>query len=408
MFVSQYVFGARPLLDYMQTFYPGGLQDLHLTESVQAVSLALFSNEFFSSSIIQAARKKYGYALSLTNKALRSARTATNDTMLLTVLLLDLFEGLSKKDHNSSLESETKHIDGAIALVRLRGDEQFHDPIGLRMFVQLSLNVLIRCLQWEVEVSADLISLRIYAAQFVDARDTKWSCSNVMIQYAELRNAMRIGKWSDGEIIRFATVLDTELINICTNMPSDWQFSTIPTPVQLANAFGDFIHVYSSPDICKTWNTIRIVRILLHEVIQEYCRRLLTKTSLSPTLGTHHQIKDCATTILSLLSDICASVLQYTECSQDFRSQVPKNSRNSSQNHPNQNRAGAHGLIFPLYIAASSSVCPNDMREWIIGRLGHIGSVAVIPLAIVVKEMVERGERGNPWVIAAMSRCLSF
>jgi hypothetical protein len=28
MFVSQYVFGTSPLLDYMQTFYPGGLQDV--------------------------------------------------------------------------------------------------------------------------------------------------------------------------------------------------------------------------------------------------------------------------------------------------------------------------------------------------------------------------------------------
>jgi hypothetical protein len=96
------------------------------------------------------------------------------DTMPLTVILLDLSESLANNDQNSPLKSEMKHVDGALALVRLRGNEQFNDPINLRMFLQLGLNILVRCLQREVEITSELIAPRSIAAQSVDTKDPKW------------------------------------------------------------------------------------------------------------------------------------------------------------------------------------------------------------------------------------------
>lgn len=328
--------------------------------------------------------------------------------MLLTVLLLDLFESLAGKDQNSLLKSEAKHIDGAIALVKLRGKEQFHDPIGIRMFLQLSINVMTRCLYHEVEMLPELVCLRDYAAQFIDATDPKWRFPNVMIQYAKLRAMIRTGEWSDDRIGRFGTELDGDLLSICNSMPSDWQFLAITPSVQSAHTFEGSIHVYPSHNVCKSWNTIRVVRILLNEIIQGSCQRLLTSTSFSPNPDTPYQIKDCINTILSMSSDICAAVPQYMDCSLDFRAQVPKDGQFSTQDRTAYDRAGALGLIFPLYVAASSSVCPEHMREWIIGRLHMIGSQMGIPQALFVKGMVEKRERGNPWAIAAMVRCLSF
>jgi hypothetical protein len=267
MFISQYVFGTSPFLDYMQTFYPSGLQDVHLAETVRAVSLAFLSNEVVSTSILLAARKKYGRALSLTNKALRSAESATKDTTLLTVLLLDLFESLANKSQKPSLESESKHIDGAITLVKLRGNEQFNDSIGLRMFLQLSRNVVINCLWREVEVPPELIFLRSSAAEFVDSSDSKWRFSNTMIQYAKLRAAMRTGELSDDETILFARQIDSELIDIYGIIPPDWQASTTNTETPSTTAPKDYFHVYRSHNTYKAWNVLRIVRILLNEVI---------------------------------------------------------------------------------------------------------------------------------------------
>lgn len=388
MFLSQYVFGTSPLLGYMQTFYPAGLGDVHLAESVKAVYLAFFSTEVVSPSTLQVARKTYGHALSLTNKALQSSESATKDTMLLTVLLLDLFECLANNGQNSSIEFEMKHIDGALALVRLRGHEQFRGSIGLRMFLQLSRNVFIRCLHREVEVPSELMALRSVAAQFVDTRDPKWRFSNAMIEYARLRGALRIREWSDDENIRFAREIDNYLVDIYTSVTPDRESQPANTNDPLCKMRGNGIHLDSSHNIHKTWNSLWLVRILLHDAILECNQRQLLNETRQSILITE-QIEASTKTILSLSSEICSSVSKYM---------------NSSNAPPH--RAVAHTLIFPLYVAASSSVCPHDMRKWIIGRLAEIGSNLAIPQAVVAKEKIERREGGNPWNIVAMLRGL--
>lgn len=37
-----------------------------------------------------------------------------------------------------SLAAATKHLDGALALLKFRGDKQFEDPVSLAMFLHLS------------------------------------------------------------------------------------------------------------------------------------------------------------------------------------------------------------------------------------------------------------------------------
>ena len=395
MFISQYVFGTSPLLDYMPTFYPSGLEDVHLTESIRAVGLAFFSNEVFLPSVLQTARKSYCRALSLTNKALQSPQSATKDTMLLTVLLLDLFENLATKDGYSSSESETKHIDGAIALVKLRGKSQFHDAIGRRMFQQLNLKCVVRCLEREVEVPSDFLLLRKYAAEFLDTNDFQWRFSELMIRYAGLKNAIRIGDCSDAQVLRIATEMDCELLNICANMPPEWSFSVENISLPSRNAFGEDVHVYPSHDVRKAWNVVRLTRILLNEVVQEYQTRVVVSESSSPNLNLHTQPEEGSPILQSLLVDICASVPQYTERKTKDLSRTPAG------------RAGAHTLIFPLYIAASSPFCPHPMREWILGRLAFIGHSLCISQAILIKDTVEKGKRSSPWRVAAMLGSLS-
>ena len=328
-------------------------------------------------------------ALSLTNKALQSKESATKDTMLLTVLLLDLFEWLANNGRNSTAETESRHIDGALALVKVRGREQFKDPVSRRMFLQLSRNVLIRCLQSEVEMPSELISLREIAAQSVDTRDPKWRFSDAMFQYAKLRRAMRTGEWSDDENIRFAMEIDGELVDIHQNMHLDLQAQTTGNYTPSMDVHGDQTHLNSNSSMHMTWNSVWFVRILVNDVVRQCSQRLLSEEKTRSSMLVE-QVAATTATILSLSSDICASVPSYTKAS----------------SITSQDRETAHTLIFPLYVAASTSVCPQHTHEQIIGALGHIGSVMGIPQAIVAKEMVERGENGNPWGIVAMLRGL--
>jgi hypothetical protein len=92
----------------------------------------------------------------LINKALRSPETATKNATLHTVLLLALFEKLMR-NHQSSLEAESRHLDGAITLARLRGSEQLDDPIARRILMQLYSMVVTNYQERLIEVPADII-----------------------------------------------------------------------------------------------------------------------------------------------------------------------------------------------------------------------------------------------------------
>jgi hypothetical protein len=145
-FFSHYVLGKTKAFDYIQSFpqetEPG------LRASLAAVSLAHFSTKANSPEVLNMARVNYISALRLTNEALQTRDLATKDSTLLSVLLLDLFEKITKRSQQS-FESLTKHANGALARLKLRGTNQFNNHVGLRLFLQLSSTVLIACIQRE-------------------------------------------------------------------------------------------------------------------------------------------------------------------------------------------------------------------------------------------------------------------
>ena len=109
--------------------------------SIDAVSLAYLSHHVSSDVALLSATEKYVSALRLTNKALQSPELAIKDTTLLAALLLDLFEKITNINHNSG--SWMGHVNGALALVKLRGLENFQDPSALRILMRLSNNLVI-------------------------------------------------------------------------------------------------------------------------------------------------------------------------------------------------------------------------------------------------------------------------
>ena len=304
--------------------------------------------------------------------------------MLLTVLLLDLFECLAHNGRPSTAEIESKHIDGALTLVGLRGSEQFNDPVNRRMFLHLGRTVLIRCLQCEIDVPPELLRLRSVAAQFVDHKDPKWCFSEAMFRYVRLRRAIRLGERADEEIVRIAMDLDGELINIFESVPADG-FS------QKGQSHAAYSDRCPKRNAHKTWSSLWVLRILVNEVIRERSQRLSVGEDC-PSSNLIEQIAVSTTRILSLLIDIYQTVPTYTNTSIVT----------------GQDREAAHTFVFPLYIIASSPICPEYMREGIIGRLGVIGSMLDIPQAIVAKEILEGRESGNPWGVVAMLRGLPF
>jgi hypothetical protein len=215
MFISHHVFGDFPTLNWMKQFWPVSQNDPFLIFTLKAVFLAYFSNEVRSPPILQQARKAYSSALTLTNQALHSQDTALKNTTLLTVLLLDLFENLTNDEPNSAC----KHRDGALALLKFRGPNQFEDPVSLSMFQHLSSNLIPSCLERGVAVPKDFLRLRRQAARFASAEDPEWRLLDIMVQLATLRDAVKSSKHPSTSALATAQYLDLELLDLCKTMP---------------------------------------------------------------------------------------------------------------------------------------------------------------------------------------------
>lgn len=200
LFISRHVFGDYPVLSYMKVLYPLNLTEhAHLMATIRAVSMAYLAKEVHSSSILQEARKKYSSALLLTKQSLQEPRAASQNTTLLNVLLLDLFENLTAERGRGG--AETGHLDGALALMKLRGDHLFKDPLGVAIFMHLGSNILSNCLKNEVMVPVDFIQLRCQAKKYIDENEFEWQVSELMIQIADFQSAQRAATMSELGIV---------------------------------------------------------------------------------------------------------------------------------------------------------------------------------------------------------------
>lgn len=121
------------------------------------------------------------------------------------MLLLNLFESLTKDD-----EAEIRHLEGAIALVKLRGGAQFEEPVALCMFMHLNSTVLSSCWKRGVGVPEDFVVMRKMVEKLVDPGDLEWQFSELVVRFAALRSAIKRGLMTGGEVVERVAALDVE------------------------------------------------------------------------------------------------------------------------------------------------------------------------------------------------------
>lgn len=439
-FFSHYVLGKTKTFDYIQDFPPE--TDSRLCASLAAVSLAHFSSKANSPEVMDLARMRYVSALQRTNEALQTGSLATNDATLLSILLLDLFEKITKRTPPTF---ETQHINGALALAKLRGAKQFNNPVGLRLFLQLSSTVLIACIQRDIPVPADLLDLQAESRKYTNFMEPKARLSQVLIRFIDLRVAIKDRRLLSSNVVVIAKDLDADLELILRTMPPDFQYSTSISPSS-KEVYENYFHVYPHRRVTHIWNLNRLVRILLNEIIIQQCLEILEfESSLSIIEEYQTEIQHSASTIALMATQICASVPQYTllprfsidhsiseegidptysRIWQDFKSKgadaqnsdhtssLPPCSPPSpsfwSELHTPFQCSRCYSLIYPLYIAAQSFASPEPLRRWVINCLHTMSADMGIKEAYLVAGVLERREEVNPWSVYAMIGSYSF
>ena len=133
-----------------------------LNSVVESVGLAGMANVHHAPGLMVKAKQQYGRALAITNETLRDPVKAKADSTVIAILFLGLFEvspsSLTKRPHPFQIDPRTSqltgdqtisyqdwrsyyswkaHIDGAVTLLRLRGQEQFDHEFGNVIFIKL-------------------------------------------------------------------------------------------------------------------------------------------------------------------------------------------------------------------------------------------------------------------------------
>lgn len=358
-----------------------------LLASVSAVGLASYANSVGGTELLNRARMDYVKAIQLTNAALRSPTEVRKDSTLFSVMILSIFEMVAGSNEHS-LEAWTEHINGASTLIKLRGPNQFRTRAGQRLFMQVTSNLMISCVQRTIPIPEHIVELRQVAEQFMNLSIwPAWQVSGVIFDFTNFRAAVRdceiVGPKA---IIKAALEIDREFLAAFAEVPEPWKYRTL-----YADHDDDFIwnrryDVYNDNWTAQIWNGMRSCRILLHEIVRD--QLLAASTAMTPIFTEEEakeQNKQSVLAMLNMQADILASIPSHMPSTlQDKRTSLMEASR-------------GYFVLWPLYMAGVMDLATQPIKTWVIGRLKAIAKIIGIQQAIVLAEILEEHRHVAAW-----------
>ncbi|KAK3954110.1 hypothetical protein QBC32DRAFT_96716 [Pseudoneurospora amorphoporcata] len=421
--------------------------------SMTAVGLVGLAGVTRSADMMEAAWKSYGTALRLTNHALKTPIEAVKDTTMLSVLILGLFELIAEHPSRMrTVEAFQEHINGAVALAKLRGTAQFETKAGVKMFSMLCQRVMLSCLQSRepMPMPRPLIDLWHAMPQPVQLKGyggLTLSALPLMHDFLQVRADMLSGALVDSDSIL------AHLFNIDEGFE---QLSAQFSPNLVCKSFrltrhhpavlNGVCNVYPTLWDTTLWNSLRMLRMLLLETIiceiQQLSRGLCLKATCGPYAD---QFKSSKRKLMEMLEAICGSVPQLlglvdpTDGSVDNSCSTPilsvevretpspptspsarsSDSGGSSQSPLDPTRAHCANLtilhpvtpasadaeeeasrfvllisatspvVWPLYMVGMSSVCTGEVKSYVVGRLRTLYMETGVKQADAVANLLE-------------------
>ncbi|KAL8660617.1 MAG: hypothetical protein Q9202_006362 [Teloschistes flavicans] len=394
-FIFHYALGFSKVFDVLALFDIQPHTDRHLYASVTAASLAFFSFQFNCLDARRMAAKHYLQALPMVNQALRAPQSVASDATLLAILMLDLFEKILHNDPEST-ESRLSHVNGALALVKLRGHDRFQQYISLRLSARLSTSLVISYVAAGAPVPPGLVQLRTELEQFLDKSDPKWQLTGLAIEFVNLRSRIRDGTMPQSDVISQLSHLDSKFIKLAENMPPTWRFDRIVLAEPSERVLKMHFDVYPNHAVTQATNVLRIKRILVHDALRGECPGQLIKTH--PTVDCCKSCDMLMQTIDELAEDICASAPQFTgfgKCS-------------ATRIYAPADKACCFTLVFPMYVAAVYASSSTLIRPWVMKQLSFLCGFVGIRQARDVADILEKDAGIDPWAVWTMLGSYAF
>ncbi|EGX89625.1 C6 zinc finger domain protein [Cordyceps militaris CM01] len=340
--VSNYMQPRSPKngeLSYLLPLVEMSSRHAAIEAAVNAVAMAAWANIRLSPKAMLKAQSEYTIALAETNKALRSTQGCKKDETLALVVLLSIYESLSRIFQ-----------------------EKPNPPILAQLTQQAA-------------------AYRNPDHQVLDR------LASAVMQLADLcADAKMHQDHGHKDIIFLAMRLDAELVLALLDIPDRWRYNSLKVPLEdgrpiVKGIWGCDYHEYESLEAAKMWNNYRCARIVLQELIIDTVKgRGFSTDAHYSSVATQ-----CRQTLKQLLEDVCASV--------PFYFGLPHSS--NGEDGGNGSLIGGTGssglaLMWPLLVAANSGIASREHQEWIavcLDKIGHsMGHNQAFSMAKLLRE----------------------
>jgi hypothetical protein len=344
------------------------------------------------------------------NTAIASSDVAMNDTILSAVMLLDQFEKIIPPTERTT-QAWTNHLNGATALMKMRGRKQFETKAGLEMFIQMSSHLLVSCMQHTIPLPEDYLTLRTYATNFLDTNDISWRLSQVTVRYISFRAAIKSGSLFDPDtIIATATEMDNEMVALMGEFPPEWLPQSIPLSTPSDLVYESHYDLYIDYRLGEALNMVRAGRMPLLDLIRDQCEAAPASPGSCQAFAYMKRVQRVKDNVADMATVICACVPQLA----GYLPLLENSSRHSSPGSPASsgstkgmklnpsNEPSAYSLLWPLFAVANSPACPEDARNWIIRHLRILGGLLSSEQALELAGWLERREDRDVWSVYAL------
>ncbi|KAJ4145360.1 hypothetical protein LMH87_004212 [Akanthomyces muscarius] len=254
---------ATPFEPYLASYYaPDSPRDDACAWAIDATALAAYarhSRQLHNQD--EAARIKYAGALTRVNAALADPQAAVEDRTLVAVLVLALFEA-TMFQASSAPTSWLAHTWGAMQLLLLRGAGQVASPAARLLFAHTSNNVKATCIQRSIAIPRHFLALDQQVRGLLDSHDPAVRLANLLHRVSNIKAKSREQEPNLALLLE-AIEVDQEIVQLCDNPPSSLGYTREPLACGPAWTYKRIVHTYPNLRLCKVWNSVRLLRILL-------------------------------------------------------------------------------------------------------------------------------------------------
>ena len=325
-------------------------------------------------------------------------------------MLLSIVETMIS-GHQRSLDAWTNHINGAAALIKVRGPEQLTSDGGVRLFSQATAGLMVSCMGIGMALPEHISALITQLAKHADVSDPTWLNYELMMLLTNLRAHVVSGVISDPqEILSRALELEQIALSVFANSPSIYEYETVYTDANPDIIFAGCYHVYQDYMAATVWNGIRTIRMMLQEMIRDAIEKLRSCT-LSRSMDDQYTAQYHTSTriLYQLQSEIIASVPQHlgyvskksnssAAPSHNFlwshfkyRASNPFHSFNKTPNESPMIRAmGGYPLPWAIYLVGAVDIATRPVQDWVIRILHEIGRSMGVQQAVALADRLEK------------------